>query len=190
MKSSHIRAVMAMLAAASFCSCWLAWSSRATAQVRRDIAIELATQTHSQLRELQQLRQRAAVVDQRERPAEVLVGPLRAILDQEGLGGDVLTAVSMPDPQPIENGLLAKQEATLTLSGVTSVELARILVRWSQGQPLWTIRRIGLDRREAGTPNSIGVNDRFTCVITIDNIHIKSANTSQREDLLTSRSRP
>lgn len=181
-------ATMGVLVATCVSSCWIAWSQRSSAQSTRDAAAQIASLTDQNLRELVQLQSRAAVVDQRERPGEAMVSPLRAALEQEGMGSQCLTGVSLQDPQPIAEGQLARQEASVTLTGVRTAELARALVRWSQGQPLWTIRTIRLDRSESSRASSGETLDRFTAVITIDNIHINARRTGQTPVLGSARS--
>jgi hypothetical protein len=104
------------------------------------------------------------------------------------MGPQFLTGVSLPDPQPIADGQLARQEASVTLTGVRATELARVLVRWSNGQPLWTIRSIRLDRSESVRENAVNAVDRFTAVITVDNIHVNTRPTGGSTALRSARS--
>lgn len=174
MNNPRWRAATGVLGAVCLCACWVAWDHRSGAIARRDAAEQSALVADQQLRELHKLRSRAAVVDHEKRPGDAMVSPFRAALEQAGMGAECLAGVALPDPQPIAEGQLARQEASLTLTGVRLADLGRVLVRWSEGQPRWTIRSIRLERSEstrAGTDNAV---DRFTAVITVDNIHVNT----------------
>lgn len=186
----RMRAAIGVLGAASLCACWTAWAQRSDARNRRDAAIRMFHDTDAQLQELVGLRTRAAVVDQRERPGDAMVSPLRAALEQSGVGAQCLAGVSLPDPQPIADGELARQEAAVTITGVRTSELARALVSWSQNQPLWTIRTIRLDRSESSRAGAGDTTDRFTAVITVDNIHLNTRRAGQPQVVSTARSAP
>lgn len=172
MISATHRAIMAIVLTVCASGLWLSWRARGDARGDLEAATAVAQHTAQEIRDLETLRARAASVDQQERPAETLVAPLKSILTAHGIRAEMLTAVSLPDPQPINDTSLARQSASLTLTGIRTTELASVLAEWAASQPLWTVKAIRMDRN-AGPARQSDELDRFTAVVTLDNIHVR-----------------
>lgn len=174
MTTTRQRALLSALAAACLSALWLSWNLRVQAQEDRAAALLASEQVQQDLQQLAILRSQAALVDQTGRPADALATPIRTVLESFGLRPDTLSGVSVPAPHPIANGTMARQSAALTLSSIRTAELAQVLQGWVSAEPLWTVRGIRLDRTETGKQSG-QLSDRFTAVVTLDNIYVSTS---------------
>ncbi len=169
--------VIAALAAA--CATGPALGRRALSASRADLATASAAygQVIADARRLEALSRRREVLSDQPRPEPDLVARIGAQMTASGLDPGQVSRVSVTAPQPIGDGALRRQTASLTIAVAAPGDLARWLSSWSAAEPAWTVVGLRLERagRAATTP--------FTATISLESLHRAappaSANTSE-----------
>ena len=181
------RIVRLALVVVLVCACVVCIRAWASGRDDAATAIDEYASAVGQLQRLELLRKQRELVDDRPRPRSEIVEPFKGIMRTIGIGTESLTQVSLPDAQPIQGTPYRRQQGTLTIERVRVVELVNLLAQWSRSQPLWTLRSLRLDKaqgvpasREASGATRESADDRYTAVITIENVHLAAAGVPAR----------
>lgn len=110
-------------------------------------------------------RQRPIYADQ-PRPEPDLVARITSRMTEAGLGADQVGRVSASSPQPVADGALRRQTASITLTVASPADLARFLTAWSDAEPAWTVASVRLDRSGRAAEGG------YTANVTLESLHV------------------
>jgi len=157
--------ITAALVAACLCAPALGWRAMSAARAELSAASATYSQTIANARKLEGLAQRKAVLSDQPRPEPDLVARIGAQMRGAGLDPAQVSRVNVSAPQPVGDGALRRQTASVTMSLASPGDLVRWLSAWSIAEPAWTVVSVRLDRagRASGPP--------YTAALTLESLH-------------------
>lgn len=157
--------LMAALAAACLCAPALGWRALSSAHAELSAASAVHAETIANARKLEGLSRRKAVLSDQPRPEPDLVARIGAQMSGAGLDPAQVSRVNVSAPQPVGDGALRRQTASVTMSLATPGDLARWLSAWSAAEPAWTVASVRLDRASRGSGLS------YAASLTLESLH-------------------
>jgi len=156
---------MTVVAAACLCAPALGWRAMSAARSELSAASAMYGQTISDARKLEGLSRRKAVLSDQPRPEPDLVARIGAQMSAAGLDPALVSRVNVSAPQPVGDGALRRQTASVTMSLASPGDLARWLAAWSDAEPAWTVASVRLDRaaRTSALP--------YTASLSLESLH-------------------
>lgn len=157
--------LMTAVAAACLSAPALGWRALSAARAELTAASTVHGQTIADARKLEGLSRRRAVLSDQPRPEPDLVARIGAQMSGAGLDPAQVSRVNVSAPQPVGDGALRRQTASVTMSLANPGDLARWLSAWSAAEPAWTVASVRLDRaaRSSGLP--------YTAALSLESLH-------------------
>ena len=160
------------------CALFFTWQRGREAVAMRNNALAEYSATASQVRELLQLRDGQALVDDRPRPEPDLVARLQDHLHAAGVAANSLSQVTSGQSQRVDSTPYRRQVITITVNQMNPEQIVRFCSRWRDAEPQWIMRSIRL--RYAG--NQAGRRSRqrgngapgqsFDLLVTLENLYV------------------